>query len=374
MALYKRGDNGNWWASIYIPGSATHGQPRRYLRASTGTTDKIKASAIEQTLRLGLHRSAPGQHLHALIDALLGEERKSTLPIAALWSEYMRIWSVGGKRVAERTQATRERIARRLIDWLSRNRPSAAVLADVDKLAASAYAEALKREGAKSKTRKNIIGELSAMWQVVGSVHDMENPWRAVAPEVDDAHTGKAFSRAEEMALLTAADNAGHDWGLMCRVARMTGLRYGDVAALTQSNIDRSALAIRLVPSKTSRHKIAVVIPITQELLNLIPDHPGPLFAEAFECLPRQMWRCPFANVLEAAGLAGRGYTFHSWRHTFRTRLSEAGVADDIARRLGGWTQNTTAQRYDHAERLNEMRQAIEASQSGTIPDDAGGD
>ena len=67
-----------------------------------------------------------------------------------------------------------------------------------------------------------------------------------------------------------------------------------------------------------------------------------------------------FAEVLKAAGLDGKGYTFHSWRHTFRTRLSEAGVSDDLAKRLGGWTEDATAARYDHAERLEELRAAVE--------------
>ena len=51
---------------------------------------------------------------------------------------------------------------------------------------------------------------------------------------------------------------------------------------------------------------------------------------------------------------------FHSWRHTFRTRLSEAGVSDDLAKRLGGWTDDATAARYDHAERVEELRTAVE--------------
>jgi integrase len=52
--------------------------------------------------------------------------------------------------------------------------------------------------------------------------------------------------------------------------------------------------------------------------------------------------------------------TFHSWRLTFRTRLSEAGVSDDLAKRLGGWIEDATAARYDHAERIAELREAIE--------------
>ena len=53
-------------------------------------------------------------------------------------------------------------------------------------------------------------------------------------------------------------------------------------------------------------------------------------------------------------------YTLHSRRHTFRTRLSEAGVSDDLAKWLGGWTEDTTAARYDHAERIAELRAAVE--------------
>ena len=67
-----------------------------------------------------------------------------------------------------------------------------------------------------------------------------------------------------------------------------------------------------------------------------------------------------FAGILKAATIEDEGYTFHSWRHTFRTRLSEAGVSDDLAKRLGGWTENSTAARYDHAERVEELRAAVE--------------
>ena len=67
-----------------------------------------------------------------------------------------------------------------------------------------------------------------------------------------------------------------------------------------------------------------------------------------------------FSKILKAAKVADDQYTFHSWRHTFRTRLSEAGVSDDLAKRLGGWTEDATAARYDHAERVEELRAAVE--------------
>ena len=68
----------------------------------------------------------------------------------------------------------------------------------------------------------------------------------------------------------------------------------------------------------------------------------------------------PFAEVLKTAKVDDDHYIFHSWRHTFRTRLSEAGVSDDLAKRLGGWAEDATAARYDHAERVEELRAAVE--------------
>jgi len=37
-------------------------------------------------------------------------------------------------------------------------------------------------------------------------------------------------------------------------------------------------------------------------------------------------------------------------------QLIEAGVSGDLAKRLGVWTEAATAARYDHAERVEEMR------------------
>ncbi len=36
------------------------------------------------------------------------------------------------------------------------------------------------------------------------------------------------------------------------------------------------------------------------------------------------------------------------------------GGTDDLAKRLGGWTEDATAARYDHAERVEELRTAVE--------------
>jgi len=84
-----------------------------------------------------------------------------------------------------------------------------------------------------------------------------------------------------------------------------------------------------------------------------------PEFAKVYPGDPED---CTFAAILKAAGVDDPTITFHSWRHTFRTRLAEAGVSNDLAKRLGGWTQDATVQRYDHADKTEEIRQALEST------------
>ncbi len=355
MSVYRRPESKFWWYKINVPGI----RPRRVLRGSTGTTDRQTAVAITETIKLAHRKALPGEKLHALINALIGSQKQSGLPINGIAPEYQRIFNVSGKSVSPKTSQDRIRVVARLADWVGKKSPEKKNIEDVDKITASQFAQSLKRTGIKAKTRKNVISELSAVWHVLATVHDVPNPWPGVVPDVDDSVCGKAFSREQEQVLLQAADAAGHDWGPICRVARCTGLRYGDIAGLTGDALDETKMALRLDPSKTARHGISVLAPLPADVFAMLRHEGGPLFPEAFECLPRQMWRYPFAKVLEAAGLGGKGYTFHSWRHTFRTRLSEAGVADDIAKRLGGWTQDRTAARYDHALRLDELRAAV---------------
>ena len=66
-----------------------------------------------------------------------------------------------------------------------------------------------------------------------------------------------------------------------------------------------------------------------------------------------------FRDVLERAGVADKGYTIHSWRHTAATRLAEAGVGVETRKRILGHTADATAERYDHATHDAEVREAL---------------
>ena len=179
-------------------------------------------------------------------------------------------------------------------------------------------------------------------------------------------------AREQERAVLAAAKKCPVPlWYEASLIARWTGLRKVDVSRLEWKDVDLERGVIHTRPHKTEAYGIEVDVPMVPELWKTMRrlyrkgrKYVLPSFASAYPNAPDGY---AFAEVLKAAGVKDPTITFHSWRHTFRTRLAEAGVPDDLAKRLGGWTVDATVQRYDHADKTDEIRQAI-ASTSAARP------
>jgi integrase len=368
MSIYKQKHSDNWWIKIYV-----RGKP---MRVSSGTADKKVAENIERTLRMGQGGNAPVDALHNLLDAICGAEsrEKNHLPIANVFDVYSTYLRTTKKTVAPKTLATRRYNAQRLTEWVGTMYPSASTAERVDRACAVAFAERLMAQprskkakkgapGLGDKTRQNIIADLSAMWEGLMRTTDSikTNPWKLVRPDVHDSERGQAFTAQQVTDILKAADESGHGWGLACRIALYTGLRYGDIATLDWAAVDLVKGVIHTTPNKTARHKVVVDIPIADPLrlaLEQQPTREGEVFSNMALYYPEPYLPFRFAKVLKLAKVAGK-YTFHSFRHTFRTRLAEAGVSAEIARKLGGWTNDTMANHYDHSKRLEELRAAV---------------
>lgn len=357
MSLYKQRGSNNWWIKIYVHG--------RMVRVSTGTADESKAQNIERTLKMGHSRNAPVDALHRLLDDIAGRDTVTdALPLDNVWETYTTWLHTTRKVMSRGSMLNRQQNIKRFVSWAKKHYTSATSAERVDKACAMAFASYLVKEQLKDKTRKNILGDLSAIWGAVMRCTDSVtlNPWKLVRPDVLDSTCGKAFGAAQVEELLKAADDSGHGWGLACRIALYTGLRYGDVAMLEWEDIDFEKLLISVTPSKTDRHHVSVVVPIAPALLislSVARKAEGPVLPEMEIRYPKPHPDCPFSKVLEMAKLDPAIYTFHSWRHTFRTRLGEAGVQKDIAKRLGGWTNDTMADHYDHSQRIDELRAAV---------------
>jgi len=359
--LYLQKNSKNWWIKFRVG--------KTIIRTSSGTHDKKKASAIEKTLLLARRNEMPGEALHKLIDALLGVSNNTTTtgtPIETAFELYNQIITAKNKNISTAEKRRKKQHLIRFINWKTSNRPDVTTIEQVDKLCAISFAKHLEKLNLKSKTRASMISSLSTIWNVLQTIRETitANPWRAVAPEVTDSIRGAPFTREQAEAIIHAADEAGHGWGLACRIALYTGLRYGDIIHLAWSNINTTAETLTITPSKTARHGVTLTTPLAKPLLNALKQvekKDGLLFPKLHKLYPQAYTPHLFRLVLEAASIDPNKYTFHSWRHTFRTRLAEAGISDDIAKRLGGWTNDKMSMHYAHGGREPEMRKAVDS-------------
>lgn len=360
MTLYKRGRI--WWVEYQI-------DKKRY-RQSTHTPKYAVAKAwlsqIETARKMPTFDEAV-----AVLRMFYRQPLEGVLPIEAAWDTYYELAKATGKASISPYTMNRRKIAlERFVEWLKRCRATVKTVEGVTGPVAAGFASYLANElHLKTKTRINNIAELSTVWKLLEHASTaVRNPWLDLRPQDVDGTIGKAFTPDAERRVLDAARRVGKDWFPICVIMRHTGQRYGDVARLMWRDIDGDV--IRIQPHKTARHKIAVSIPVTapiREVLAEIPrtgDFLFPVHAEFYERRGRgiKSRELAFREVLAAAGLDGEGYTVHSWRHTAATRLAEAGADIETRKQLLGHRVDSTAERYDHDEHIAQKRRALESA------------
>lgn len=356
MYLYRRGNV--WWVKFR--------KDNKVYQKSCRTENKKVAQAWANSIETA--RKMPTfEEAVEVLKILFGKPREGAIELEAAWEIYLEVArSIGRDKVSGETIRKRAAVMRNFCDWIKKEIPTIKTAEAVTAPIAARYAAELARTGRKSKTRRNILGDLSTIWKLLEKASaKIQNPWGNLSPIDDDSERGKAFSREEVERVLAAARAVGKDWEGVVTIALHTGLRHGDVAMLEWRQIEGGI--IRVTPRKTQRHGIQTVFPITEPIRQVLDgvekrgDFIFPLHAEMYEksrtCHHKLL---EFSEVLKAAGLEGRGFTFHSLRHTAATRLAEAGIGIEIRKRILGHTEDATAERYDHAEHLEEVREAME--------------
>jgi integrase len=198
---------------------------------------------------------------------------------------------------------------------------------------------------------------------------------RNEAKRVDLLKAGRSsrrpFTLDELKRILHVADD---EWRGMILTGLYTGLRLGDIARLTWTNVDLQNGVMNLASQKTDR---AIDIPIARPLLQhfeklTVNDNPNqPLFPRAYQRYETSYFNGDlskeFYRILVSAGLAkqrpergsGRGrhvrhkvaeLSFHCLRHTATSLLKNAGVSDVIARDIIGHESAVVSQRYTHID------------------------
>lgn len=365
MGIFLRGEV--WWFEYRT-------RSVRVVR-STGfrRKDRKRAQAVYDAVRLGFRTRPQKSAMEGILGAIYGAVQPDAgLPLASVGRVYEN-WCRGkGRVVAPQTDVNRRNLLARFVAWADGRGVTDA--RSVSVAVARDFVAGLRASGLSNKTLRTYAQYLGGIWRAVGQmVGDLHNPWPPACPDDDGSSVRRAaFAPDEERRVLSCARDVGHGWWLASMVSRWTGLRYGDVARLAWENVDLAHRVMTVTPSKTRRHGVRVVIPIAKPLLDALAAElrgrareEGFVLPEHAVAYPKPM-EPPFSDVLRCAGLDAAVYTFHSWRHTFRTRLAEAGVSDEVARRLGGWTNTGMAAHYDHASHLAEMRDAVDRMSATT--------
>lgn len=218
-----------------------------------------------------------------------------------------------------------------------------------------------------SKTANSYLGALAAVFRFAeseGLVH--RNPARGLLLAGDAGSVNRRpFSADELKRLFAAAPYPGGareaDFWLPL-LGLFTGARLNELCQLGLCDIERrddvEVLAMREDAStgKRLKTKNAVrIVPLHPELRRIgFCDHVDrmrraggerlfPELRPAASGYISDIYSKRFSRRLRGLGITDRAVSFHSFRHSFRDALREAGVAQEIARALGGWSRGENA-------------------------------
>ncbi|WP_340643601.1 site-specific integrase [Roseococcus suduntuyensis] len=124
---------------------------------------------------------------------------------------------------------------------------------------------------------------------------------------------------------------------LTADVEEVDGVHVIHVRATTEGQRLKTKAAERRIPVHPELQRIGFLHLVSRQRLagevRLFPDLRAGKLGNYSD--PFSKW---FARFLDKVGVKAPGAVFHSFRHGFRDRMTEAGIPDSVADLLGGWT------------------------------------
>ncbi len=138
--------------------------------------------------------------------------------------------------------------------------------------------------------------------------------------------------------LIARSERTGHERALIYRTLVLTGLRRGELAALTWGDLSIDTpdawLTVRAAVAKNRREDaVPVRADLAADLRAWRAECGGPLSTKPVFKVRRDLGRI-LKSDLEAAGIDATGVDVHSLRHTTATYLAKAGVAPRTAQAI----------------------------------------
>jgi len=144
-----------------------------------------------------------------------------------------------------------------------------------------------------------------------------------------------------------------------------TGMRMRELLNLEKSRVDLNKGIIKLVDTKNGEIREIPLIPLLTNLLNeamnnTSKDNPY-VFPNPRNGKPYTKINKSLKSTMKAIGIDH--YKVHWLRHSFCSRMKEAGVDDKTIMEIGGWKTRSMVDRYSHPS-MAHKRSAIEKIQT----------
>lgn len=196
-----------------------------------------------------------------------------------------------------------------------------------------------EREGYSGRTRRAILDVLRMMFRMAKADQLVDsNPAEDVTPPRIDAKEPVHFTAEQARRFLDAA--AGDSLRPLYAVALATGLRRGELLALTWRDVDLGARTVTVRSGKT--RAAARLVPLAGFAVLALAEaqrRPGPVFPYSPAYVTRHV-----AVICARAGVPR--LTFHQLRHTAASLMLEQGVDSLTIRGILGHTRVSTTAGY----------------------------
>lgn len=148
-----------------------------------------------------------------------------------------------------------------------------------------------------------------------------------------------------------------------------TGMRRGEILGLRWNQVDLSKRIIRLENTKSGKPRL---IPVSSFLIEVLIEQKQKSGTSEY-VFPNPGRRRPFQNIKRSLNFAAKkagiqGLRFHDLRHTFASRLVDAGVDLIAVRELLGHHSVKMTERYTHSN-AEQKRLAVECLRPSQPPE-----
>lgn len=346
MAIQQYTENGQTLWKVYVHIRSTVNRTRRIQRYASGFT--TEAAARREEKKIIQKASRQMQQIDGL--GLNWED------IVYLWWEEVKKGDTISisTRTAEGYFSTLKKWTR---PWF--NIPAA----ELTRQDGRELIKRLERSGLAKATQvriKNMVNKIFEWGIEFGFIQTVTmSPMKGLLIRKGEQKAPDILSLEEIKKFLVTAKNLEHKWYPIWAFAILTGMRSGELHALSWNQVDLEKNVIlvdraydansRKIGSTKGRYWRTV--PINKHLLKLIHDlKRNPEIANSEFVLPRiKDWdngdqAVPLRNFLRSMNM--KPIKFHALRACFATQMLASGVSAPIVMKIGGWKKSSTMDIY----------------------------